>query len=90
MPRVMISTTISVEDHAFCKTNNLKWSKLMESAISITRKAIEDGNDSDLANYYKRKVEAMIKRVETLTNFISDHGLYDDYLKSKGKKGENV
>lgn len=84
--RVAITTTISMQDFQFCKERNLKFTRLLENAVSVLRTAETEGVQGNYFNHLKNNVNSLRKRLEVATLFIEENGLHGEYLKAITEK----
>lgn len=84
--RVKITTTIPYQDFLYVKNKFLKFSNLLENAISVHRTAFEEGISEQYHNYLKRKIEVIQERLTKQSIFISEKGLYEEFQKEIGEK----
>lgn len=82
MARITITTTISTEDHEFCKKHGLKWSRLLENAINITKRAYDEGDNPDLIKHYNKRINEMRERIDKLKGFIESKDLLQEFANS--------
>ena len=74
-----LTTTISIDDHRYCKEHGLKFNVLIQERIAQLR-AIESGAIVENVTATRERLEKVSNRLQQALDFINSHGLIDKYI----------
>ena len=75
---VLTSVWLNIDDYTFCKTNRIKFSELMRSAIKKAQEQILNTGETD-----NKKIERLRETIKDMSKFLDDKKLLDVYCEEK-------
>ena len=76
----VITTTVDKDDWEYAQKHNLKWSHMIRAFIRDHRVAMEDPDAVQSAREVFRKMKVWQELANKQREFISEKGLFDDYI----------